>query len=161
MATARRPIRATHLIPGTGVLTVLLGVAVVLQGCYPLKTLRMSKEVVNMEVTAYCACRQCCEWNRRWGCCVFPPVYTTGPQKGKRKKVGITADGSRAKKGTIAADTRRYPFGTIMYVPGYGWGEVHDRGRAIKGNRIDVFFSSHKEALRWGRRKLKVEVYRR
>ena len=123
--------------------------------------LGMKKDVVVMEVTAYCACKKCCEWKRKWGCFLLPPVFATGPNKGKRKAVGVTADGSKAKKGTIAADTRRYPFGTIMYVPGYGWGVVHDRGRAIKGNHIDVFFSSHNKALKWGRQRLKVKVYRR
>lgn len=28
------------------------------------------------------------------------------------------------RHGTIAADTDFYPFGTRMFVPGYGWGEV-------------------------------------
>lgn len=61
--------------------------------------------------------------------------------------------------GTIAADTRYYPFGTRMYVPGYGWGVVEDRGSAIKGpNRIDLFFSSHREALHWGRRRIQVTI---
>jgi len=91
----------------------------------------------------------------------LPHRFATGPNKGKRKVVGITADGSKAKKGVIAADTRKYPFGTIMRVPGYGWGEVHDRGRAIKGNRLDLFFKSHKEALQWGRRRVKVKIFRR
>jgi 3D (Asp-Asp-Asp) domain-containing protein len=45
-----------------------------------------------------------------------------------------------------------------MYVPGYGWGEVHDKGRAIKGNHIDVFFDSHKKALAWGRKELNVTI---
>ncbi len=36
--------------------------------------------------------------------------------------------------GTIAADTDHYPFGTRMYIPGYGWGKVEDRGGAIKGD---------------------------
>jgi 3D (Asp-Asp-Asp) domain-containing protein len=45
-----------------------------------------------------------------------------------------------------------------MYVPGYGWGVVHDRGSAIKGNHIDLFFESHDEALKWGRQRLHVEV---
>lgn len=66
-----------------------------------------------------------------------------------------------AEKGTIAADTRYYPFGTEMYVPGYGWGRVEDRGGAIKGpNRIDLYFDSHSEALQWGRRKVKVDIYK-
>ncbi|SHO48848.1 3D domain-containing protein [Desulfopila aestuarii] len=61
--------------------------------------------------------------------------------------------------GTIAADTRYYPFGTRMYVPGWGWGRVEDRGGAIKGrNRIDLYFSSHDEALQWGRQKLPVKI---
>lgn len=65
-----------------------------------------------------------------------------------------------ADEGTIAADTRYYPFGTRMYVPGYGWGRVEDRGGAIKGsNRIDLYFKSHQEALEWGRKRLRVEIY--
>jgi hypothetical protein len=61
--------------------------------------------------------------------------------------------------GTIAADTAHYPFGTRMYVPGYGWGTVEDRGGAIKGpNRIDIFYDSHREALEWGRRKVHVTI---
>ncbi len=61
--------------------------------------------------------------------------------------------------GTIAADTDYYPFGTRIYVPGYGWGTVEDRGGAIKGpSRIDLFFSSHGRALQWGRRKVRVTI---
>lgn len=66
-----------------------------------------------------------------------------------------------AEDGTIAADTRFYPFGTRMYVPGYGWGTVSDRGGAIKGpDRIDLFFKSHQDALVWGRRRVKVRIER-
>lgn len=65
------------------------------------------------------------------------------------------------ENGTIAADTNYYPFGTEMYVPGYGWGTVEDRGSAIKGpNRIDLYFDSHDDALQWGRKKVNVEIYR-
>ncbi|CAK9238598.1 unnamed protein product [Sphagnum troendelagicum] len=63
------------------------------------------------------------------------------------------------RHGSIAADTDFYPFGTRMFVPGYGWGEVEDRGKAIKGpKRIDLYHRSHREALQWGRRKLQVLV---
>jgi hypothetical protein len=66
------------------------------------------------------------------------------------------------EKGTIAADTKYYPFGTRMYVPGYGWGVVEDKGGAIKGpDRIDLFFDSHTDALHWGKRKVNVEIERR
>ncbi len=60
--------------------------------------------------------------------------------------------------GTIAADTTYYKFGTRINVPGYGWGVVEDRGGAIKGaSRLDIYFDSHQEARRWGRRKVRVQ----
>jgi hypothetical protein len=66
------------------------------------------------------------------------------------------------EKGTIAADTKYYAFGTRMYIPGYGWGVVEDKGGAIKGpDRIDLFFDSHADAIQWGRRKVNVEIERR
>lgn len=61
--------------------------------------------------------------------------------------------------GTIAADTKHYPFGTVMEIPGYGKGIVEDRGSAIKGPaRIDLFFDSHHKALQWGRQKKPVSI---
>ena len=63
------------------------------------------------------------------------------------------------RKVTIAADTAYYPFGTEMYVPGWGWGVVEDRGSAIKGpDRVDVFFKSHGRALEWGRRRVEATI---
>lgn len=63
------------------------------------------------------------------------------------------------EQGTIAADTKYYPFGTRMYIPGYGWGVVEDKGGAIKGpDRIDLFFDNHDDAIHWGRRKVYVEI---
>jgi 3D (Asp-Asp-Asp) domain-containing protein len=38
-------------------------------------------------------------------------------------------------------------------VDGYGYALAGDTGSAIKGNRIDVMFSTHEEALAWGLRK--------
>lgn len=112
--------------------------------------------VVPMEVTAYCPCKQCCAWKRNW---LFRPVYASGSMKGERKKVGQTASGTEADIGTIAADTTRYPFGTVMYVPGYGYGRVEDRGGDITGNHIDVFFKKHHQAERWGKVTLNVYVW--
>jgi 3D (Asp-Asp-Asp) domain-containing protein len=61
--------------------------------------------------------------------------------------------------GTIAADTKHYPFGTRMFVPGYGWGIVEDRGRKIKGpDRIDLYFNSHEDARQWGKKKVRVTI---
>ena len=61
--------------------------------------------------------------------------------------------------GSIAADTSYYPFGTKMYVPGWGWGIVTDRGGDIKGpNRLDIFFDRHNETLAWGRQNVQVKI---
>ena len=63
------------------------------------------------------------------------------------------------RDGTLAADTRYYPFGTRMFIPGYGYGMVEDRGSAIKGiARVDAYYGSHQKALNWGRNKVKVRV---
>jgi hypothetical protein len=65
------------------------------------------------------------------------------------------------RPGTVAADTDFYPFGTEVYVPGYGWGVVEDRGGAIRGpDRLDVLMRSHRATERWGRRHLTVEIHR-
>jgi 3D (Asp-Asp-Asp) domain-containing protein len=108
-------------------------------------------------VTGYCPCGECCGWTRNW---LLRPVVKAGPNKGKPKRVGITASGVRAQPGTIAADTRLYPFGTIMHVPGYGYGMVEDRGSAIKGRHIDLYFRSHRAAEQWGKQKLAVRVWK-
>lgn len=73
--------------------------------------------------------------------------------------MGITASGKPAKKGSIAADTSIFPFGTVMYIPGYGYGVVEDRGGAIKGYKIDLYHSSHASALKWGREIKDVKVW--
>lgn len=112
-------------------------------------------------VTGYCNCGKCCGWKRSW----FgfgPPVYDYGKLKGKRKRVGITASGTRARHGTLAADPKLFPFGTKLVIPGYGTGVVEDVGGAIKGRHIDAWFPTHEEALRWGRKRLSVtELHRK
>ena len=69
---------------------------------------------IMIEATGYCPCGKCCGWVRNWYGRV---VYAYGPNKGKRKRVGTCADGTKARLGTVAADTRYYPFGTRMHVP--------------------------------------------
>ena len=64
-----------------------------------------------------------------------------------------------AHVGTIAADTSRYPFGTIMYVEGYGYGRVEDRGAAVVGEHIDLFFLTHCQARAWGKKNMTVKVW--
>jgi 3D (Asp-Asp-Asp) domain-containing protein len=139
---------------------LLLGL-LVLSGCTTGKKYWIPRhqkpDVVMMETTGYCKCGKCCGWKRNWK---LQPVFAYGPDKGKPKTVGITASGTLAAYGTIAADPRYYPFGTIMKIPDYGWGRVEDVGGAIKGMHIDLYFTSHQKALKWGRETKQVEVWK-
>ena len=83
-------------------------------------------------------------------------MHSSGPQKGKPKAVGVTASGAPATNGTIAADVKVYPFGTRLYVPGYGTGTVEDVGGSIRGRHVDIWFPTHEQARSWGARWLKV-----
>lgn len=69
-----------------------------------------------------------------------------------------TASGVAPYRGAVAVDPRVIPMGTKMYVEGYGYAKALDVGSAIKGNKIDLFFESEREALRWGRRTVKVYI---
>lgn len=111
-------------------------------------------------VTGYCNCGKCCGWERSW-LGLGQPVYSYGPQKGSPKRVGVTARGTAARPGVVAADTKVFPFGTRLRIPGIGFDcVVEDVGGKIKGKHVDVWFPSHAEARRWGARWLKVEVLR-
>lgn len=144
---------------------IALLAVLVLSGCMLLRTgwggsMRPPAHVPGrdyaMEITGYCPCGECCNWHRNW---LFTPVVASGPHKGDRKKVGMTASGTKARPGTIAADTSIFPFGTIMYIPGYGYGRVEDRGGDIKGYHLDLFFRDHDDALHWGRVRKYVKVW--
>ncbi len=143
---------------------ILMLLSLCLVGCFvrdmrlwPVRPGWFSKpKLYALQTTGYCRCGKCCGWKRNW---FFRPVVSSGPNKGQRKKVGRTASGAPAKDGTIAADTRIFPFGTIMYIPGYGYGKVEDRGSAIQGYHIDLYFGNHKKAQTWGNRKSRVKVW--
>jgi uncharacterized protein YabE (DUF348 family) len=53
----------------------------------------------------------------------------------------ITASGAPLQKGLVAVDTRYIPFGTRMYIPGYGEALAADTGGGVKGRIIDLGYS--------------------
>jgi 3D (Asp-Asp-Asp) domain-containing protein len=74
---------------------------------------------------------------------------------------GKTASGRMVSKGIIAADPRILPLGSRvrLEVPGYhGEYLVADTGGMIRGRRIDIWIPSSKEAMRFGRRTVKLTV---
>jgi 3D (Asp-Asp-Asp) domain-containing protein/peptidoglycan hydrolase CwlO-like protein len=70
-----------------------------------------------------------------------------------------TASGLPLGWGTVAVDTSVFPFGTKMYIPGYGDGVAADRGTAIIGKIIDIWFPTCAQARAWGRQTLTITVY--
>jgi 3D (Asp-Asp-Asp) domain-containing protein len=75
---------------------------------------------------------------------------------------GITATGINLKKNpnqkVISVDPKVIPLGTKVYVEGYGYAIAADTGGAMRGNKIDVFFPTQKQALNWGRKTVKIQI---
>ena len=93
--------------------------------------------------TAYCPCEKCCG------------VWAENRPNG----IVYTASGAIAQEGvTIAADWDIYPPGTVLYIEGLGEYTVQDRGGAIKGLKIDVYFENHEDALQFGRQEVRIKV---
>lgn len=87
---------------------------------------------------------------------------STGKRPGD-KGFGRTATGTIARRvpggySTVAVDRRVIPFGTKLYIEGYGFAIAEDTGGAIKGNKIDVFFNTNAECMNWGRRYVNVFI---
>lgn len=75
-----------------------------------------------------------------------------------------TAMGTRARVGAVAVDPKVIPLGSKLYIESmdgfasYGYATAEDTGGAIKGNRIDLFYSTSSQARNFGRRNVKVYV---
>lgn len=97
---------------------------------------RGGTRTVSMVATGYCACAKC-----------------NYPFGGKPSYLGYPL-----AKGIVAVDPKVIPLGTSLYIEGYGNGIAADTGGAIVGNRLDLCFSSHTEALDWGIRRVTVTI---
>jgi 3D (Asp-Asp-Asp) domain-containing protein len=74
---------------------------------------------------------------------------------------GRTASGAAATTGMIAADPRVLPIGSRVKIEAGSYsGEylVADTGGAVKGKRIDIWTPNSREAMRFGRRKVKLTI---
>lgn len=100
------------------------------------------------KLTAYCSCRKCCGKyadNR--------PVDENG------ETIVYGSIGVQLKAGvSIAVDPRVIPYGTNVVINGHTY-IAQDTGGSIVGNRIDVYFDDHQEALNFGTQYAEVFVY--
>ena len=74
---------------------------------------------------------------------------------------GRTASGRNVARGVIAADRRVLPLGTRVRIDAGNYsGEylVADTGGAVRGRKIDIWVPSTGEAMRFGRRGVKLTV---
>lgn len=102
-------------------------------------------------------------------------VTATGYSAGKEStgknpdhpSYGITYSGIKVMRddkalSTIAADTKVFPLGTVLFIPGYGYGVVADTGSAIKGKKIDLYFNTKDQVYKeWGKKTVKVFVVKK
>lgn len=91
------------------------------------------------KLTAYCSCEKCCgkwELNR--------------PKDENGKDIVYGSTGTILVAGTsIAVDPSVIPYGSQVEINGHTY-TAHDTGGAINGNRIDIYFDSHQDALNFG-----------
>lgn len=78
--------------------------------------------------------------------------------------VGHTASGTVAEVGKIAVDPKVIPLGSKLYVVSqdgqyvYGYCIAEDTGGLIKGNKIDLYFSTWDECIQFGYRPVTIYV---
>ena len=91
------------------------------------------------KLTAYCSCEKCCG---KWA--------LNRPKDDNGKDIVYGSNGTVLIAGTsIAVDPSVIPYGSKVEINGHTY-TAHDTGGAIKGNRIDVYFDSHQDALNFG-----------
>jgi 3D (Asp-Asp-Asp) domain-containing protein len=96
---------------------------------------RKYDDLGEFNLTAYCGCSKCCG------------SYGNHTSTGKKPKQGRT----------IAVDPKVIPYGSVVLINGKEY-VAEDCGGAIKGKHIDIYFNSHADALKFGRKKEKVYI---
>jgi len=92
-------------------------------------------------------------------------AYEPGVQS-NGKWAGITATGRVAGPGIVAVDPSVIPLNSRLYIEStddgkswsYGYAIAGDTGGAIKGNKIDLCYSTVEECYQFGRRQFKVYI---
>jgi len=95
---------------------------------------------MHVKATAYCPCEKCCGQYADGKTATMTDAYLPG----------------------VAVDKRKIKLGSKLIVPGYNGDMIvtaDDVGGAIKGDKIDVRFPAHQEALEWGVKYLTIKVY--
>jgi 3D (Asp-Asp-Asp) domain-containing protein len=84
-------------------------------------------------------------------------AYTASADECGNSK-GITSSGLKVKENRTIACPEKFPFGLKIKIDGMGTFVCEDRGGAIKGNHIDIYMLTKKEAFQFGRKNLTAEI---
>lgn len=76
---------------------------------------------------------------------------------GKKNQVRTSTGNIPHPNHTIAVDKNIIPLHSIVYIKNLGFYVAEDTGGAIKGHKVDIYVSNHKEAQLLGRKE--VEIY--
>ena len=87
-------------------------------------------------------------------------AYYPGPEDTWPYSSGYTSSGLKAGYGVVAVDPKVIRLKNHLYIEDYGYAIAADRGAAIKGNKIDLCFDTYEEAVRFGRKNVKVYILR-
>lgn len=106
------------------------------------------------------------DWSKYPKKTVIATGYTAGYEStGKNEshpEYGITYSGVKVKRdlySTVAADLSVFPIGTILFIPGYGYGVVADKGGAIKGDKVDLYYETVEDVYnKWGKKEIDVYI---
>jgi len=101
------------------------------------------------KLTAYCACVKCCQiWSAE-----HPKHIGTG--YAQKTASGTTHKANR----TIAVNPKVIPYGTEVYIEGYGYYIAEDTGGTARRKKvIDIYMGSHDETVQFGVREAEIYI---
>ena len=125
----------------------------------PIEPVKTEEEIKNEAILAKWKVKQTEKWNNLpvGQFTINASAYTASADECNNDK-GVTSSGIIVKENRTIACPPSFPFGVKISVKGYGTYVCEDRGGAIKGNHIDIFVQTKKEAFAFGRRNLIAEV---
>ena len=122
----------------------------------PVKT---EEELKNEAILASWKEKQAEKWNKlpKEQFTINASAYTASADECDNSN-GITASGVKVKENRTIACPPEFPFGAKIEIEGMGTYVCEDRGGAIKGNHIDIYVQTKKEAFAFGRKNLNAKV---
>lgn len=123
------------------------------------RSAKTEEELKNEEILAKWKTKQVAKWNNlpTEQFVINASAYTASADECDNN-LGITASGIKVQEKRTIACPPEFPFGAKLEIEGQGTFVCEDRGGAIKGNHIDIYVKTKKEAFAFGRQNLMAKV---